>query len=686
MFKKMKLRTRLLVSICSLALISFIVTIGFVAVKARKLTQEEAVITAEEIAHRYSSQIQSQIDIGMDAARTLAHCFEGMKKASGVPSREAMNQMLIQVLEKNADFIGVWTAWEPNALDGHDSQYVNQKGHDTTGRFIPYWNRGAGKIIVEALVDYDTPGAGDYYLIPLKSGEETLTEPYFYSVAGKDTFLTSLAVPIIVDNTPLGVVGIDFTLGGFEKLIDGIKPFGSGYGAMFSNGGVFVAHPKKELIGKNVLEFIGQEAADSIKKGTPFTVNQKSAKTKEESYIRFVPIQIGHTATPWSFAVVVPWNKIREGAIEITRSAIIIGIISMCAFFAVVFFLAGSIITPIKSVATGIEDIAQGEGDLTGRLKVKRQDEVGSLAEGFNLFIGNLQAMIKEISSGVSKLSDSSSKLFVISNEMSQSSDLTLEKMSNVASAAETMTSNMNSVSAAMEQSSTNANTVATASEEMTATINEISKNADSGRVISEQAVAKVIESKRKINELGSAADAIGKVVETITDISEQVNLLSLNATIEAARAGEAGKGFAVVAGEIKSLASQTSEASMDIKTKIQDIQASSSATLVEISEISDVINNVNDIVGTIAASVEEQSATTSEIAKNVNQVSLGIEEVNINVSESSVMADKIAKEISGADQSTSEIAEKGIQIKGNADGLSTLADELNRMVGRFKI
>jgi methyl-accepting chemotaxis protein len=237
-----------------------------------------------------------------------------------------------------------------------------------------------------------------------------------------------------------------------------------------------------------------------------------------------------------------------------------------------------------------------------------------------------------------------------------------------------------------MEQSSTNASMVATAAEEMNATISEIAQNAEKARSISDQAVTKVGESTQQMDALGHAANAIGKVVEAITDISEQVNLLALNATIEAARAGEAGKGFAVVANEIKELAKQTAEASLDIKEKITNIQTSSGATLEGIHEISQVISEVNDIVATIAASVEEQTAATTEISENINQASAGIQEVTGSVTQSTTVAGEICQDIAEVTNAATEMASGSEQVKTSAGELSTLSETLNKMVARFKV
>jgi methyl-accepting chemotaxis protein len=227
---------------------------------------------------------------------------------------------------------------------------------------------------------------------------------------------------------------------------------------------------------------------------------------------------------------------------------------------------------------------------------------------------------------------------------------------------------------------------VSAAAEELTATINEIAQNAEKARSISEQALSQTKGTGDQMTELGRAAQAIGKVTETITEISDQTNLLALNATIEAARAGEAGKGFAVVANEIKELAKQTAEATLDIKQQIDGIQSSTGTTVEGINQIGQVMNKVNDFVSSIATAVEEQSVSTQEIADNINQVSGGIGEVNENVAQSSHVAGEITESITEVNQASSEIANSSSQVRLSAEELSQLAEELNSMVGRFKI
>jgi methyl-accepting chemotaxis protein len=344
-----------------------------------------------------------------------------------------------------------------------------------------------------------------------------------------------------------------------------------------------------------------------------------------------------------------------------------------------------SIVSPLNSTIVMLKEIAQGEGDLTKRLQAVGNDETAEMASWFNNFLENLAKIISQVTNNAGTLNQASDELTQISTAMSEDASETAHRANAVAAAAEEMNANMTSVAAATEESSVNLNAVASASEEMSATVSEIAKNTEKARAVSEGAVSKVKESTGQMSMLGQAAQDIGLVVETITDISEQVNLLSLNATIEAARAGEAGKGFAVVASEIKDLAKQTADASLDIKSKISNIQESASGSLQGMGVISDVIREVDDIVAAIAAAIEEQSASSGEITQNISQASLGIDEVNQNINKTSEVSGEITKDISAVNESANKLAEGSSQVNKNAGSLASLSSELKSLVGRFK-
>ena len=386
-------------------------------------------------------------------------------------------------------------------------------------------------------------------------------------------------------------------------------------------------------------------------------------------------------------AVEIQKTKEIKSAIARQRNELIGVIVILFLLGAgIITYISRKITVPIKHTVEMLKDIAQGEGDLTKRLKVETKDEVGEMAEWFNKFIDTIQNIIKDVAQNANRVKDASGELSEISKQMTFGAEQTSEKANVVAAAGEEMSSNMSSVAAATEEASANVNMVASAAEQMIATINEIAQNSEKASSITSEAVAQTQNASNKVNELGSSADEIGKVVETITEISEQVNLLALNATIEAARAGEAGKGFAVVANEIKDLAKQTAEATQEIKGKIGGIQGSTDATVTEIGQILEVINDINDIVSTIATAVEEQSVTTKEIAENVVQASQGIQEVNENVAQSSSVAEDIAKDIADVNQASGKMSDSSSQVNLSAEALTRLSETLNEMVGKFKV
>lgn len=352
---------------------------------------------------------------------------------------------------------------------------------------------------------------------------------------------------------------------------------------------------------------------------------------------------------------------------------------------AVGLFVSGSITRPITR-AVSVFRAAESDSDLTRRLEAAASDEVGEMAESFNSFVGKLQAMIKGVAGEADVLSKSSAGLSGLSSKMSSGADNMSSRSKTVAAAAEEMSANMSSVAAAMEQAAANTSVVATAVEQMTSTIQEVSQNSEKARSITGDAVAQARSASERVDELGKAAGEIGKVTETITEISEQTNLLALNATIEAARAGEAGKGFAVVANEIKELARQTAAATEEIRKEIEGIQGSIGDTVSEIGQISDVINKVNEIVSIIAAAVEEQAITTREIADNVVQTTKGIQDASEKVAESSTVAGEMATDIAEVDNIVGEVSNSSSEVNASAGDLSGLAAKLTEMVGMFRV
>jgi methyl-accepting chemotaxis protein len=325
-------------------------------------------------------------------------------------------------------------------------------------------------------------------------------------------------------------------------------------------------------------------------------------------------------------------------------------------------------------------------GDLTARLESGRDDEIGDMAQAVTAMTGSLRTTIQEISSSIDVLAASSDRLQFNSLEMASGASRTAEQAHSVASSAEQVSASSTSVAAGVEEMTTNLTNVAAATDEMTSTISEIAANAERARSVTNEAAREADKITEQMSRLGHAASAIGKVTETISEISSQTNLLALNAAIEAARAGVAGRGFAVVANEVKALAQQAANATGDIQNRITEVQSSAADGIAEIGRITQVISEVSEIVSSIAAAIEQQATVTKDIAHNVSEAVVGVKDTNLRVSESSEGARLIASEVSGVDQAAGTMAETSRQVQATVVELTHLAQNLRSAAARFQL
>jgi methyl-accepting chemotaxis protein len=290
------------------------------------------------------------------------------------------------------------------------------------------------------------------------------------------------------------------------------------------------------------------------------------------------------------------------------------------------------------------------------------------------------------ISQAARTLTTASSQIRSAASKLSSGATESKNQTATVSSAAEEMMINMKRMASSTDTMSDGMNSVAASVEEMTASISEIADNAERSACVAGEAADLAEVSHDQISELGSAADAIGKVIDVIHYIAEQTNLLALNATIEAARAGESGKGFAVVTTEVKELARQTATATDDIRDRIEAIQRSARQAVESITAIRDVINKVNEVSRTIASAVEEQNITTQGIAENVAQTASAADTVSQGVNESAAASQEITHSIGCVDQMLTQTVAGATLSRDAGQQLSDLATELNKLVGHALI
>jgi methyl-accepting chemotaxis protein len=338
----------------------------------------------------------------------------------------------------------------------------------------------------------------------------------------------------------------------------------------------------------------------------------------------------------------------------------------ICGLSFLILLLGSSLLVrnvsrALNQLVQMIQNIAEGEGDINQRLEIANHfggDELGEVSRLFNLFMDKLQGILRQVVEHTHKLTNASQQLLRASEQITTNSGDTAAQSKSASHATQQVTEHLTSLSVGAG--------------EMTSTIQSIASNAQEAAKVASSAVSAAEAANSTVAKLGKSSAEIGVVIKVITTIAQQTNLLALNATIEAARAGEAGKGFAVVANEVKELAKQTAKATAEIGSKIVAIQSDTQGAVQALGDVSKVINQINDISATIAAAVEQQSATTTEMTRNAGEAANG--------------ASKISANISGVAEAAGGTLSRAKESHKAARDLTDIANQLENLTRQFKI
>jgi len=632
-FKNLSLRIKIGGSICLAVALVLVVYTTVVVSKTQSISVNSAKEIAHEMANRYGNQVKNDVEKALDASLATAAAFEGMVKNRDIIDRTIIDEIQKRVTLSDSAFYGIQSAFEPNALDGKDAEFKatgDPMWEHMGGAYGNYWWRADGTLKVENLTKYDYVNTRAWYKGPRDTDGPYLTEPYYTEVAKVN--MATISVPMKENNTFIGIVGIDFKLDTFQKMVNNIKPMDSGYAFIASNKGYCVAHPDKSIVNKNISEAFPTEykskILSAIKEGKAYEASMTSPLDGQEYLFLFQPILIRGTSTPWSIGIAIPKDKIYEDANAFLYLSVILTIIALILITLVVFFIAKSITLPlVKSVAFAQEIAA---GNLIAQLDIDQKDEMGLMASTLAEMGGKLRDVVGEVRTVTDSVASGSEELSSTSITLSQGATEQAASIEEISSSMEEMASN----------------------------ISQNAENAVQTQKLAEKAAGQAEDSGKAVTEAVEAMREIADKISIIEEIARQTNLLALNAAIEAARAGEHGKGFAVVAAEVRKLAERSGVAAGEIS-----LLATGSV---------DVADRAGDLLSKLVPDIKHTAELVEEITTASNEQNEGASQINAAI-----------QQLDGVVQQNASASE---EMSSTSEELTSQAEQLQHTVAFFNL
>uniref|UniRef100_Q0HSD0 Methyl-accepting chemotaxis sensory transducer n=1 Tax=Shewanella sp. (strain MR-7) TaxID=60481 RepID=Q0HSD0_SHESR len=635
----------------------------------------------------------------INEAYRIPFSFSGMLESTAeeLPlKRDRLELAIAAVLKKNTQISSMYAQFEPNGYDGLDSEFLNvEVSHSvaSSGSLEVYYTRNDDGTVEHHQVDDSAEKyvatlnefgirEAEWYLCAMETLKPCLMEPYLYEISpGNTALMTSLTVPVVKHKKFIGVVGIDVNLPVFQALIDKLSK--SLYGGqakvtLLSTRGLVVAASHGSKKARPLGESIDPKLASQI-----ISLHKNGGyMASDDEIIVAYPIKIPLAKAEWSLAIQVPKaqafkssielnDKMDEMATSLGSILLVVGLTVSLLAVVTISIVIRSIIAPLKMIQGRVEHLASADGDLTQSIVVDAHAELIALGKGFNSFIHKLKDLISELKILAGRTQEESLS-------SAQIAELTRDSVHRQYGEIESVVTAVNEMSATALE-------VAKASEQTAAETEAMSRNVR----LSEENLTKAMEyvttmsqesmqAKVAVSKVAESSTNISRILEVISSIAAQTNLLALNAAIEAARAGEQGRGFAVVADEVRALASKTQSSTDDISVLIDALQK-------EVHSASGIIDKGAERAQMAVSQTEQALTSLNSMVSQIEEISSQVTHIAAAAEEQSAVTEEVNRNITGISDSASELARLAGEAQQSSVVLAELVKQQHQQLGKLK-
>ena len=499
------------------------------------------------------------------------------------------------------------------------------------------------------------PRVRPWYKGAENSSTPTLTEPYIDAATGQ--LIISMAMASKKAGQSVGVVGGDLSLQTLIATLSARDFDGMGYAFLVSADGKILVHPDKALVMKSLSEAYPK---DTPRIGNGFSEVDVDGKTR---LVSFTPIK-GLPSVNWYIGLSVDKEKAYSMLSEFRTSAVVATIIAVAIIIALLGMLIRILIQPLHVMTRAMADIADGEGDLTKRLTIQNNDEFGTLGTAFNRFVERIHGSIREVSSATGQVNEVALRVVAASNSSMFNSDQQASRTNSVAAA-------INQLGAAAQEIARNAAQASSQASDARSLAEDGQQVVDRSIVAMNQLSSMLSASSSNIESLNSKTVNIGQILEVITSISQQTNLLALNAAIEAARAGEAGRGFAVVADEVRNLAHRTQESAQQVQTMIEELQVGARESVSTMSDSQrhsqdsvEIANLAGERLNSVTLRIGEIDGMNQSVATATEEQTAVVESINVDITEINTLNQEGVENLQSTLRACSDLEQQAARLK----------------------